>query len=588
MRIKLLILLACGGLLACSDRAAVEESADAAGASAIEQLADEYLRQMLLRYPETETYYSLANAPHDDLFDNSPEARQGWDAQVDAWLDALGQIEKPADIGSRDWVTYGILSEELLASKATRICRSETWAASTATAWHTSLPSVFELQPVGTPEARAAALRRLEKVAAYVDGEIRNLRSGLDFGYTAPRPTVEAVPREVRELLADDNPFLAMASRDGDGAFSANVQAIFDKDIAPAIERFAVYIEEDYLPNARESLAVADNPDGAACYRALVRSFTTIAPAADAIHETGLEQIAAIRSDMQAIIDEHFGGGSIEDFMRRLNNDPEFTFSSSDEILAHARASLQGVRELMPTLFSLVPKADVIIKPYPPHRSSGTGEYWSSSEDGERPGIFYLPVTEPEKRSRAGQQSFLFHETYPGHHLQGAIALELGDRVHPLARYLWNSGYAEGWGLYSERLMDEVGQYTTPLDRMGMLSDQGARAARLVIDTGLHTMGWTRQQAVDYMLANTAWSPVDIESEIDRYIAWPGQANAYMLGMLKIMELRDVAEQVFADDFDIREFHARVLENGSITLPMLEEVVVAWIEAYLAEAGPND
>jgi len=248
---------------------------------------------------------------------------------------------------------------------------------------------------------------------------------------------------------------------------------------------------------------------------------------------------------------------------------------------------LQGIRGLMPALFGVLPKADVIIKPYPAYRASGTGEYWSSSEDGTRPGIFYLPTTNPEKRSRTGQQSFLYHETLPGHHLQGAIALELGDSVHPIARYLWNSGYGEGWALYSERLMDELDQYSTPLYRMGMLSDQSARAARLVIDTGLHTKGWTRQQAVDYMTANTAWPPEDIESEIDRYIAWPGQANAYMLGMLEIMKARALAEQAFGDEFDVREFHARVLENGSITLPMLEEVVVSWVDGYLQQQAAD-
>jgi uncharacterized protein (DUF885 family) len=327
--------------------------------------------------------------------------------------------------------------------------------------------------------------------------------------------------------------------------------------------------------------------NGAECYRALVRSFTTIAPSPDAIHEIGLEQVAIIRSEMQEILDHHFDGVSVEAFMKRLNEDPAFTFTTSEEILASARQSLAGIRQLMPQLFGVLPKADVIIKPYPAYRSSGTGEYWSSSEDGERPGIFYIPVTEPTKRSRTGQQSFLYHETLPGHHLQGAIALELGDRVHPIARYLWNAGYAEGWALYSERLMDELDQYSTPLDRIGMLSDQGARAARLVIDTGLHTRGWTRQQAYDYMVANTAWPPTDVASEIDRYIAWPGQANAYMLGMLKIMELRAVAEEAFGNEFDIREFHSRVLENGSITLPMLEDAVINWVEAHLQKAASN-
>jgi len=559
-------------LTACGQEADVQPEI-----SPVEAIADQYLEEMLQRYPSTATYYSLPELRHDDLYDNSPEALITWQARVDSWLAALTEIGAPQDIGSRDWVTYGILYDELANSVGTRICRTELWAASAATAWHTDLPFVFDLQPVGSPEAREEALRRLGKVAAYIETDISNLRAGLDFGYSAPRPTVEPVPGEIRALLQDDNPFLGVARRDDDAEFSAAVQQIFDEQIAPAIERHAVYIETEYLPNARDEIALTFNPDGEECYRALVRSFTTISPSADSIHETGLEQIAIIRADMQSIIDEHYGGGDIEPFLLRLNVDPQFTFNSSEEIVQNAVASLAGIREVLPDLFGLLPKADVIVKAYPPYRASGTGEYWSSSEDGTRPGIFYIPTSNPEQRSRTGQQSFLYHETYPGHHLQGAIALELGDKVHPIARYLWNSGYGEGWALYSERLMDKLDLYTTPLDRMGMLSDQGARAARLVIDTGLHTRGWTRQQAVDYMLANTAWPPIDIESEINRYIAWPGQANAYMLGMLEIMKLRALAEEQLGDKFDIREFHDRVLENGSVTLPMLEEAVVTWI-----------
>jgi uncharacterized protein (DUF885 family) len=569
-------------LLASCGRPSVEKPA----ISPVEAVANDYLEQMLLRYPATATYYSLPDARHDALFDNSPDALLAWQAKEDAWLEALAGIGRPAEIGSRDWVTYGILYEELAGSVATRVCRSELWAASTATAWHTDLPFVFDLQPVGTPEARDQTLQRLEQVASYIDTEISNLRAGLDFGFSAPQPTVQAVPGEIRALLDDDNPFLNVATRDDDAEFSAAVRRIFDRQIAPAIGRFADYIEHDYLPKAREDLALTANPQGEACYTALVRAFTTISPAPDSIHSTGLEQIALIRADMQAIIDDHFGGEAIEPFLKRLNVDPEFTFKSEAEILDRANATLAGIRALMPQLFSLLPKADVIVKPYPSYRESATGEYWSSSEDGTRPGIMYLPTTDPEQRSRTGQQSFLYHETLPGHHLQSAIALELGDRVHPIARYLGNSGYGEGWALYAERLMDELDQYTTPLDRIGMLSDQGARAARLVIDTGLHTRGWSRQQAVDYMLANTAWPPSDVESEINRYIAWPGQANAYMLGMLEIMKLRRLAEEAFGDAFDVREFHARVLENGNITLPMLEEIVLAWIQQHLdAEAS---
>ena len=575
-RTRKLLLLALSGFIAVSCGKVAQEPQ--AVKRSIDVVADEYLEAMLERFPETATYYSLPGARHDDLFDNSLDALVDWQAREDAWLRELEEIDIPTDIGSRDWVTFGILHEQLAGSIASRVCRNALWQASSATAWHTALPFVFDLQPIDTPEQRDQALERLGKVARYVDTEVTNLRTGLELGYSAPRITIVTVPDEVRALLKDNNPFIGMTARIDDAEFAAAVRNIFAEQIAPAIERFAEFTEKEYLPAAREEIALSFNPDGAECYPTLVRSFATVNPTANEIHKLGLEQIAGIRAEMQAIIDEHFGGGEIEAFLQSLNVDPQYTFRSEAEVLQYSAGALDTVRDKMPEAFGLLPKADVLIKPYPAYRESGTGEYHSSSEDGTRPGIYYIAVVKPENRSRAIQQSVLYHETYPGHHLQGAIALELGDRVHPLARYLWNSGYGEGWALYSERLADELALYSGPLDRMGMLSDQGARAARLVIDSGLHTKGWTRQRAVEYMLANTAWAPVDIQSEINRYISWPGQANSYMLGMLEFRRLRTHAEVQLGDDFDVHQFHDRVLENGAITLPMLEAAVLAWIE----------
>ncbi|MDH5241611.1 MAG: DUF885 domain-containing protein, partial [Gammaproteobacteria bacterium] len=405
-----------------------------------------------------------------------------------------------------------------------------------------------------------------------------NLKKGLELGYSSPRLTVEAVPEEVRALRDENSPFLAIGARAEDEVFDGKVKAIFADEIVPAINRYANFIENEYLDKAREEIALSHNPDGAECYPTLVRDFATIQPSADEIHELGLAQMAKIRVEMQEILAANYEGEAVEKFLRRINVDPEFTFRSEDDVLQYSLDSLDRARDKMPEVFGLLPRAAVEIKPYPAFAESGVGEYHSSSEDGTRPGIFYIAVRNPENRSRATQQSTLFHETYPGHHLQGAIALELGDKVHPLARYLWNSGYGEGWALYSERVAQELGLYSGPLDLMGLLSDQAARAARLVIDSGIHTKGWTRQQAVDYMLNNTGWAPVDIENDINRYISWPGQANAYMLGMLEIRRLRKLAEVELGEQFDIRDFHDRILENGSMTLPMTEKAVLAWIE----------
>lgn len=546
--------------------------------SEIEALADEYLAASLERNPTLATYIGIEDAAHDRLYDNSMDALAEWEQREDGWLARLNKIGVPDETGSRDWVSYGIMLDSLESAVESRICRNELWQASTTTAWYRGVPFVFEIQPVGTEKERKQALDRLRAVDDYIDTEISNLRLGIEMGYSAPQVTVAGVPDEARALLAEDTIFLSPTTRTEDAAFTAAASQIYAEEIAPAVLRFADFIENDYLPRARQDIALSENPNGEQCYPALVRSFATIRPSADDIHQTGLEQIARIRAEMQTVIDEHFGGGSIEEFLRKVNNDPEYTFESEEAVVQYSRSALDAAKDAMPRVFGRLPVADVEVRPYPEFAESGIGEYRPPSEDSSRPGVFYIAVTDPQHRSRVTQLSTLYHETYPGHHHQVAIKLELGDTLHAIARYSGNSGFAEGWGLYAERLADELGLYTTPIDYFGLLSEQGARASRLVIDTGLHTKGWTRQQAVDYMMSNTAWPTVDIENDINRYISWPGQATSYMLGMLEIMRLRSLAEEQLGDRFDLSGFHDRVVGFGGVTLPMLHVSILAWIE----------
>ena len=230
----------------------------------------------------------------------------------------------------------------------------------------------------------------------------------------------------------------------------------------------------------------------------------------------------------------------------------------------------------MPNWFGLLPKADVVVEPYPRYREkNASNEYNAPAEDGSRPGLFYINAYQAEQKPRSPAESTAFHETIPGHHLQIAIALERKD-IHPIGRYLGNSGFTEGWGLYAERLADEMGLYSSDLDRLGMLSSQTFRAARLVVDSGIHTMGWTRQQSIDYMLAHTAEASEDIAAEVDRYIIWPGQATAYMLGMLEIRRAREGAQQSMGQQFDMKAFHDRVLEDGAVPISFLEAKIRSW------------
>ncbi len=543
----------------------------------IESLADEYLAAWLERYPETGTRRGLAGARHDRLLDNSAAALSRWHTQEDGWLQRLRALPEPP-VGSRDWLTRGLLLEALEASRAARICRRPLWETSSTTGWHRSLPFVFDVQPVATAKERRWALERLAALEPYIDTEIANLHRGLAAGYSSPQVTVAGVPGEVRVLLGPDSPFQGMAERANDEPFASAVAALLRDRIHPAIERFARFIETDYLPAARQELAVSAHPDGAACYRALVRSFSTLSRDPAEVHRLGQRQMAVIREEMRSVLAAYAPGESLTAFLRRLAQDPTLTFESEDAVLAYNRKALRGARAAMSRAFHDLPKAQVLVKPYPAYAASGVGEYHASSEDGSRPGIFYLAVRDPRTRPRATQQSTLYHETYPGHHLQGALALEQGQQVHALARYLGNAGYSEGWALYAERVAQELGLYADAIDVMGLLSDQGARAARLVVDTGLHTLDWSREQAVDYMLRNTGWSRTDIENDVNRYISWPGQANSYMLGMLTITALRERAQAALGADFDWRDFHREVLRHGELPLPMLEEAIAHWLE----------
>src|SRR5262245_42411267 len=265
--------------------------------------------------------------------------------------------------------------------------------------------------------------------------------------------------------------------------------------------------------------------------------------------------------------------------LQRVLFEKGFLFANRDHLIAYSQRALARAKAAMPAWFGLLPKADVVIQPYPKFREkSGPNEYNPPAEDGSRPAVFFINAYQAEKKSRAPAESTAFHETIPGHHLQGAIALERKD-IHPIGRYLGNSGYLEGWALYTERVADEMKLYSGDLDRLGMLSSQALRAARLVVDSGMHALGWTRQQAIDFMLAHTAEPKDDIVSEVDRYIIYPGQATAYMLGAIEVSAAREAAKQAMGSRFDIKAFHDRVLEDGAIPVSFLREKIRTWSSA---------
>ena len=446
-------------------------------------------------------------------------------------------------------------------------------------AWQVQDAYTVTIQPVGTAEARKEALARWSRLPHYIDTEIANLREGLKAGYSAPKGNVRIVIDQMNTLIATptaESPFDSPSVRDKTPEFMKQFDLLVREQIVPAFTRYRDFLRTEYLSAAREAIAVSANPNGAACYDASVRFHSSLPVPAREVHATGLREVEHLDAEMKAIGERSFSTSDVPTLLQHARTDKRFKFRNAEELIARSQLALAHAKARMHEWFGLLPKADVVIERYPKFREkNGPNEYNPPAEDGSRPAVFLINAYEAEKKSRVEAESTAFHETIPGHHLQIAIALERKS-IHPIGRYLGNSGYTEGWALYAERLADEMKLFSTDFDRLGMLSSQALRATRLVVDSGIHTLGWTRQQAIDFMLAHTAEDHADVVSEVDRYIIYPGQATAYMLGKLEISKARAAAQQSMATRFDIKAFHDRVLEDGAIPVSFLREKIRAW------------
>lgn len=572
-----LVTLALLGSLACRDR-----GPDVAElAATVTALADSTFAARLELEPEFATRAGLSNARHDGISSNTPDAVQAAERRWDALRNQVMAIDPTPLEGRPEWVLYTTMREQLESEQVMRVCREELWGvASYVNGWQARFTDLAIIQPVGTDSLRAQALARAAKIPGWLDQEIVNLREGLKLGYSSPKVIVRNVLRQVDDLARTptrSSPFFSPALRDSTPAFADSLERIIADGIAPAMRRYRAFLDDEYLPAAREAVGVSNNPDGAACYAATVRSFATVSMPADSVHAMGLREMARVEAEMRTIAERSFGGESIETLLPRLSSDPRYTYRTSQEVIDTSEAVLARARAEMPKWFGRTPKAPMIIQPYPEfrQRAGAPGQYQRAPEDGSRPAIFLINPSNPTRRARANTEATALHEGIPGHHLQVAIAGELSG-VHPLVRYGFASGFGEGWALYAERLGDEMGVYSSDLARMGLLSSEAFRAARMVVDAGMHTKGWTREQARAYMRARTFLSDAELDGEIDRYISWPGQAPSYMIGRNEFLRLREEARARLGARFDIRTFHDRALENGALPLWALARTIEAW------------
>jgi uncharacterized protein (DUF885 family) len=447
-----------------------------------------------------------------------------------------------------------------------------------------------EFTPFNTVQDYENWISRLNAFGKYLDQGVALLQIGIREKRTQPRVIMERITAQIaaqRVARAEDSPFYepfkhmpeSFSAADRVRLAAAGRTAI-EAGVLPAFARFDKFFNSKYLPACRTSVGISATPDGAAYYRERIAYHTTTRLGADEIHALGLTEVTRIRAEMDKIIATVGFKGDFQAFAHYLRTDPEFVYKDGDELFRGYAVIAKSIDPNLVRLFGKLPRTPYGVRPIPATSApdNTTAYYQPMSSDGSRPGYFYVNLYKPEARPKWEMEVLTAHEAVPGHHLQTALQYEAAGQTPMIRRMAGFTAYVEGWGLYSESLGGDLGLYTDPYSKFGQLTYDMWRAVRLVVDTGMHAKGWSRQQAIDFFKANAPKSELDITNEIDRYISWPGQALAYKIGQLKIMELRDLARKTLGDKFDIREFHDVVLATGAVPLDILEAAVRDWLK----------
>lgn len=454
--------------------------------------------------------------------------------------------------------------------------------------FHQMLPDIYQLMPFITAHDYENYLARLSAIPVFIHENIELMKTGIETDFIPPRITMEGVTETIQALLVEEatqstfyKPFEKMPENllENDiSRLSKAARMVISQDVLPAFKELLVFMQASYIPAARQGIAASELPNGKALYQHRIRYFTTLDLTPEAIHQTGLAEVRRIRAEMETAILQAGFQGDLHDFIEFLRNDPQFYANNPAELLKEVAYVLKRIDGELPRLFKTLPRLPYGIRPIPDYAAPGntTAYYQPGTGDGTIAGNYYVNTYDLKSRPFYEIEALSLHEAVPGHHLQIARQYELGE-LPMFRRFGWFTAYVEGWALYSERLGLEMGFFTDPYSNFGRLSYEMWRACRLVVDTGMHALGWTRQQAIDFMKDNTSLTPLNIVNEVDRYIAWPGQALAYKIGELKIRALRAQAETALGDHFDRRVFHNVILDCGPVPLDVLEEIVKDWI-----------
>ena len=454
--------------------------------------------------------------------------------------------------------------------------------------FHSSL--TYQVRPITNKKGALNYLKKLKAIPLFIEQQSELIRKGLEANMGQPLIIFKGYESTYEQHItptAEENfyysPFLnlptPLSKTEKDSLQAAAKKVVLEK-VIPSFKSVKRFFEEEYYPKTRSAIGVSETPNGKAYYQSRIDYYTTLNLSAEQIHQKGLEEVARIKAQMESIVKEVEFKGTLKEFITFLRTDSQFYAKTPEKLLKHARNIAKKLDEQLPRYFKTLPRKPYGVAPVPDAiapKYTG-GRYVGTSPESTDPGYYWVNTYNLPSRPLYVIPSLTAHEAVPGHHLQGALNQELPESIPQFRRNLYLSAYGEGWGLYTEFLANEMGIYTTPYEHFGKFTYEMWRACRLVVDTGMHMFGWSRQRAVDFMSENTALSMHEVNTEIDRYISWPGQALSYKIGELKIRELRTLAENELGNKFDIREFHEKILEKGTLTLPLLESQILNYIK----------
>ncbi len=572
----------------------ITQAKETAG-EALNQIIHDDWEWKMRNFPTWGTY--IGDDRYDDKWtDLSPEAI---DARNQYYIDVLAELKKldPDELDETNRLNYDLFLYDLEDEIANSEFHSRFLRVSQMTGVFTDASDVTRVQPLKDAEDYEVFLARLRGVPEMVAQDIDLLKTGLEMGVTNPRVVLEKAQELIQNQIVDDpaeSPIYHLAFTDLPDSIAVEDQLalrkealrIIGEEILPAYQEYREFFETEYLPNSRTTIGLSELKNGKEWYNQRVRHYTTTDMTADEIHELGHREVERIRGEMNAITEEVNFTGTLQEFFEFLRTDDQFYFDDPEELLKEYRDIAKRADAEMPKLFGTLPRLPYGVIPVPAYQEKfqTTAYYVSGSLESGRAGYFYANTYNLAARPKWEMVALTLHEAVPGHHLQIALSQEM-EGAPNFRKHGGYTAFVEGWGLYAESLGEEMGMYGDPYSRFGKLVYEMWRAIRLVVDTGIHAKGWSRQRAIDFFAANTGKSSHDIEVEVDRYIVWPGQALAYKIGQLKILELRRLAENELGGEFDVRDFHDVVLGSGSLPLKILEKRVKAWIETEKKISG---